>query len=90
MTLKDDLMTSVAHVASNPKVAAGVSGMTITSGVSTYMEWISNGVGIAASVAGFLLAVTLIRKAMAEHGNTKLVSEKLHLEIAALRKAQGS
>ena len=88
MTSKDDLIVYAGHVASNPKVAAAVSGAAITSGVSTYLEWISRGVGIAASVAGFLLAVALIRKAMAEHGNTKLVSEKLHLEIQALKRAQ--
>lgn len=85
MQSRNDLIQYVADAAANPKVAAGVSTATIGIGTSTYLEWISKGFGIAASAAGVALAIALFMKAKAEYSNTKLVAEKLRLEIDQLK-----
>lgn len=78
MTLRHDLAQYAADVASNPKTAPIVSAAAISSGAVTYLEMISKWTGVAASAAGFILAVMLIRKAMLEN-------RKLKIEIDNLR-----
>ncbi len=66
MSTKAELTRLAADVASSPKVAPLVSTAAIGSGVSTFFDLLSKGVGIAASIAGFVLAITLYRKAALE------------------------
>lgn len=63
-----------------PKV---VSAAATLSGSATVLDWVSTGVGLAASAAGLILALMLIRKA-------RLEQQKLVIEIEALRRASGN
>jgi hypothetical protein len=89
---KESVIQYVNHVASSPKVAAAVSGAAISGGISTYMEWLSRGLGIAVSITGIIVAITVIRKGAVEREkgiidkkNAQLFQEKLLLEIEALK-----
>lgn len=77
MISKTDFNHFAADAMTNPKIVASVSTATTGIGVSTYLEWISRGVGIAASTAGFFLAVMMVRKVMLESAKLKLEIDKL-------------
>ena len=72
MSVKDGL----TELANNPKVASGVSAITTTSGISTYLDWIPNDIGKLATLVGIALSIVLIfthlRKGSIEYRKTKL------------------
>jgi hypothetical protein len=80
MGMKHDAVQFAQVVTHDPKSAAAA--VTATgAGISTVMDWVSAGVGLAASVAGLLLAVMMIRKARLE---MKLLRVRLEREREGL------
>ena len=73
------------QAAANPKIAAAVSLVTTSTGVSTWLSWIPDDIGKLATLVGIALSVVLIythlRKGRAEY-------QKLQLEIEILREKQ--
>lgn len=95
MTTKAELAQHATSALSNPKAVTVVSTATVGSGISTYFDWLSNGIGIAASAAGLILAVMMIRKVYFETVKLKIENESLRqkneehrLEVEA-RMAEG-
>lgn len=64
------------QLASNPKVASGVSAMTTGTGLGTLLDWIPNDIGKLATVVGIVLSMVLIyshwRKGRIEYKKTQL------------------
>lgn len=77
MISKQDLTEFAANAATSPKAVAAVSTATSGIGLSTAIGWLEKGIGVAASGAGLLLALMMVRKVMLE-------SAKLKIEIKAL------
>ena len=75
MVTKQDMIQFAQSVTHDPK-SAGVALTATAAGVSTIMSWVSAGVGLAASVAGLLLAVMMIKKARLE---TELIRRRLEM-----------
>lgn len=92
MSIKNELV-------SNPKVAAGVSAMTTSSGFATFLDWIPNDIGKLATLVGIVLSLVLIythlRKGRIEYKKTQLEMEILkkkeeeRLEHARSRREKG-
>ena len=78
MSEKSDLARFAADVMTNPKAVAAASTAAVSSGMSAYLDILSDGIGLAASAAGLLLAVMMIRKVNAER-------IKLKFEISELK-----
>lgn len=88
---KNDLIHTVTDVAAtSPKSTAIVSSLAVGSGASAYFDLVSDGIGIAASATGLLLAMLMIRKVRAETLRIVAEREKLQLEILELRRKSGS
>ena len=81
MPLKEDLAQFAADAATNPKAVVAVSTATSGIGLSTAIGWLEKGIGVAASGAGLMLALMMVRKVMLE-------STKLKLELDALSKKE--
>jgi hypothetical protein len=79
MPSKEDLVQFAADAATNPKAVVAVSTATSGIGLSTAIGWLEKGIGVAASAAGLLLALMMVRKVILE-------SAKLKLELDALSK----
>ena len=56
------MKTQVQEILSSPKLAAGVGALTTGAGVGTYIDAISQGLGIIATLCGITLSCVLIYK----------------------------
>lgn len=81
MSVKEGLQ----QLASNPKIASGVSAMTTGTGVGTFLDWIPTDIGKLATLVGIVLSSVLIythwRKGRIEY-------EKTRLEILVLKERE--
>lgn len=62
MNLKD----GIVQIATSDPKGATTAGFALGTGLSTLLNWLSAGVGLAASIAGLILAVYMIKKARLE------------------------
>lgn len=89
----------VQQLASNPKIASGVSAMTTGTGIGTFLDWIPNDIGKLATLVGIVLSMVLIythwRKGRIEYKKTQLEililkeKEAERIEAALKRKEAG-
>lgn len=89
----------VQQLASNPKIASGVSAMTTGTGLGTFLDWIPNDIGKLATLVGIVLSLVLIythwRKGRIEYQKTQLEilvlkeKEAERIEAAQKRKEAG-
>ena len=56
------MKAQVQEILSSPKLAAGVGALTTGAGVGTYVDVISQGLGIIATLCGITLSCVLIYK----------------------------
>ncbi len=76
------ISNAVSTAMQSPKIAMAVSGGTIGTGASTWLEMIPDNIGKLATLAGFILSTVLI------YNHTRkgsLERQKLRLEIESLR-----
>ncbi len=88
MITKEELMQHVAGAMHNPKVVLPVSTATTGVGASTYLDWFSNGLGLAASAIGVLLAFMMVRKVMAETRLREVEARLRDAELEAFRRRE--
>jgi len=56
------MKAQVQEILTNPKLAAGVGALTTGAGIGTYIDVISQGLGIIATLCGITLSCVLIYK----------------------------
>lgn len=66
------MLVSLLHT---PKTGAAVAGTTLTTGLSTLMDWLPNSVGEVASIVGIILSGVLIYVHLRKSGREALESE---------------
>lgn len=66
------------ELAANPKVAAGVSAATASTGLATVMEWLPSVLGVIGSLLGITLSIVLIVVNIRKHrAEMEVIAERL-------------
>ena len=65
--MKNFIQQLATDIAQSPTTAKNVAGITGGVGIATVLEWLSFGMGLAASFAGFALTILMYKKHKLEY-----------------------